>query len=220
VLERAGLRVGVLDERACCALTWVSTGQLDQARRILAGTVETLHRYASAGVTVVALEPSCLATLRSDAAELLDDPRVAEVARSTRTLAEVLTDLPGWQPPDLSGTEVVVQPHCHHASVVGWDADARLLARTGARVTRVEGCCGLAGNFGVEQGHYEVSLAVAETHLLPAVRSAGPGAVVLADGFSCRTQLADLEGVGSSHLAELLDRAATAPANAARPRTA
>jgi len=98
----------------------------------------------------------------------------------------------------------VVQPHCHHASVIGWDADAALLARTGATVTRVGGCCGLAGNFGVEQGHYEVSVAVAEHDLLPAVRAAGEGAVVLADGFSCRTQLDDLAGVRALHLAELL----------------
>jgi Fe-S oxidoreductase len=206
LLERAGLRVGVMSESACCALTWVSTGQLDTARRILRGSVATLHEYAAAGVPVLALEPSCLATLRSDAAELLDDPRVAEVARNTRTLAELLADLPGWIPPDLTGTEVLVQPHCHHASVLGWDADARLLARTGATVTRVDGCCGLAGNFGVERGHYEVSVAVAETHLLPAVRAAAPGTVVLADGFSCRTQLEDLAGVGSVHLAELLNR--------------
>jgi Fe-S oxidoreductase len=88
--------------------------------------------------------------------------------------------------------------------VVGWSADARLLARTGAEVVRVGGCCGLAGNFGVEKGHYDVSVAVAEHDLLPAVRSAGPDAVVLADGFSCRTQLADLAGVRALHLAELL----------------
>jgi Fe-S oxidoreductase len=208
LLERAGLTVGVVGEVACCALTWVSTGQLDAARRILGRTVETLHAYAAADVPVLALEPSCLATLRSDAAELLDDPRVAAVARNTRTLAELLTDLPGWTPPDLTGVEVVVQPHCHHASILGWEADARLLSRTGATVTRVDGCCGLAGNFGVERGHYEVSVAVAETHLLPAVRKAGPEAVLVADGFSCRTQLEDLAGVRSVHLAELLNRPA------------
>lgn len=128
------------------------------------------------------------------------------MARNTRTLAEVLEGLPGWEPPDLRGNEVVVQPHCHHASVLGWEADARLLARTGATVTRVRGCCGLAGNWGVERGHHEVSVAVAELDLLPAVRAAGPAAVVLADGFSCRTQLADLAGVRSLHLAELLAR--------------
>jgi Fe-S oxidoreductase len=111
-----------------------------------------------------------------------------------------------WTPPDLTGTEVVAQPHCHHHAVVGWETDAALLASTGASVTRVSGCCGLAGNFGVEQGHYEVSVAVAETHLLPALREAGPDAVVLADGFSCRTQLDDLEGRRALHLAELLLR--------------
>ncbi|MBO0878543.1 MAG: FAD-binding oxidoreductase, partial [Pseudonocardia sp.] len=96
------------------------------------------------------------------------------------------------------------QPHCHHHAVLGWDTDAALLAMAGARVRAVGGCCGLAGNFGVERGHYEVSAAVAETALLPAVRDAGPGATVLADGFSCRTQLDQLAGVQGTHLAELL----------------
>ena len=155
-------------------------------------------------VVAEALEPSCLATLRTDAAELLEDPRLATVVGHTRTLAELLAETEGWTPPDLTGVEVVAQPHCHHASVLGWQADAALLASTGATVTKVAGCCGLAGNFAVERGHYEVSVAVAESHLLPAVRRAGEGAVVLADGFSCRTQLEDLAGVRSVHLAELL----------------
>jgi FAD/FMN-containing dehydrogenase/Fe-S oxidoreductase len=207
VLEQAGLRVGVVGESACCGLTWISTGQLTAARRILRRTVDVLHPYVERGVPVVGLEPSCLATLRSDAVELTDDPRAAEVAAGVRSLAEVLSGLDGWAPPDLRGTTVVVQPHCHHASVIGWQADAELLARTGATVRRVGGCCGLAGNFGVEKGHYEVSVAVAEHDLLPAVRAAGERAVVLADGFSCRTQLADLADVRAVHLAELLARA-------------
>ena len=111
-----------------------------------------------------------------------------------------------WAPPDLTGVEVVAQPHCHHHAVLGWETDAALLAQTGATVKRVGGCCGLAGNFGVEKGHYETSVAVAEHALLPAVRAAGPDAVVLADGFSCRTQLEDLEGRAAVHLAELLLR--------------
>jgi FAD/FMN-containing dehydrogenase/Fe-S oxidoreductase len=211
VLEGAGLRVGVVGEHACCGLTWVSTGQLTAARRIVEHSLDVLHPYVAAGIPVVGLEPSCLATLRSDAVELTADPRAAEVAAGVRSLAEVLSGLPGWSPPDLVGTTVVVQPHCHHASVIGWDADAALLARTGATVTRVGGCCGLAGNFGVEQGHYEVSVAVAEHDLLPAVRAAGPDAVVLADGFSCRTQLDDLAGVRAVHLAELLATPADGP---------
>jgi len=213
VLEAAGLRVGVVTEPACCGLTWVSTGQLDAARRILRRTLDVLHPYVERGIPVVGVEPSCLATLRSDAVELTDDPRAAAVAAGIRSLAEVLADIEGWTPPDLTGTRVVVQPHCHHHSVVGWELDAALLARTGADVTRVGGCCGLAGNFGVEQGHYEVSVAVAEHALLPAVREAlaadPDGTVVLADGFSCRTQLQDLAGVRAIHLAELL--AATRP---------
>ncbi len=204
LLEAAGLRVGVIAEPACCGLTWISTGQLDGARRTLTRTLDVLHPYVAAGVPVVGLEPSCLAVLRSDALELTADPRAGEVAEGVRTLAELLSGLSGWDPPDLSGTHVVAQPHCHHTSVLGWQADARLLERTGARVTRVGGCCGLAGNFGVEKGHYDVSVAVAEQALLPAVRAAGEEGVVLADGFSCRTQLEDLAGVRAVHLAELL----------------
>ena len=215
VLEAAGLRVGVVDRHACCGLTWITTGQLDAARRIVGRTLDVLHPYVERGIPVVGLEPSCLATLRSDLLELTDDPRAGEVARGVRSLAELLSDLPGWSPPDLTGTTVVVQPHCHHASVLGWGADEALLAATGADVTRVGGCCGLAGNFGVERGHYEVSVAVAEHDLLPAVRAAGTDAVVLADGFSCRTQLEDLAGVRALHLAELL---AGGPAAAGAPR--
>jgi len=204
LLEGAGLSVRVIDEKACCGLTWITTGQLTAARRIVASTVETLHPYVASGTPVIGLEPSCLAALRSDAVELVDDPRAAEVAAGVTTLAEFLATLDGWSPPDLTGTEIVAQPHCHHAAVLGWEADEALLRESGATVTRVGGCCGLAGNFGVEKGHYEVSTAIAEHALLPAVRAAGEGAVVLADGMSCRVQLADLAGVRALHLAELL----------------
>ncbi len=207
LLESMGLRAAVIPEKACCGLTWITTGQLDAARRIVAQAVETLHGYVASGTPVVGLEPSCLAALREDAGQLVDDPRVAEVSRGVRSLAEFLAERVSsghWTPPDLSGVEVVAQPHCHHHAVIGWETDAALLARTGATVKRVGGCCGLAGNFGVEQGHYEVSVQVAEHDLLPAVRNAGPDAVVLADGFSCRTQLGDLTGRQALHLAELL----------------
>ncbi|RNL61141.1 FAD-binding oxidoreductase [Nocardioides marmoriginsengisoli] len=208
----AGIEAKVIPERACCALTWVTTGQLDQARKIISGSIRTLYPYVASGVPVIGLEPSCLASLRSDAAELLEGlpegERAVEVAGAMRTLAEYLGDLRAqgrWQVPDLTGTEVVVQPHCHHASVLGFDADLDLLQASGATVKRLGGCCGLAGNFGVEQGHYETSVAIAEQTLLPAVRAAGPDAVILADGMSCRIQLADLAEVRGLHLAELLN---------------
>jgi Fe-S oxidoreductase len=124
------------------------------------------------------------------------------------TLAELLVGRAGtddaWQPPDLSALEIVVQPHCHHHSVLGFTTDLALLASCGASVTAIAGCCGLAGNFGMELGHYEMSLAVAENALLPTLRSAPPTAVVLADGFSCRTQIDQLAGLPSLHLAQLL----------------
>jgi FAD/FMN-containing dehydrogenase/Fe-S oxidoreductase len=218
LLAAAGLEARVIPERACCALTWVTTGQLDQARRILGDAIATLHPYVASGVPVVGLEPSCLASLRSDAEDLLDDPRAAAVAAGMSTLAELLSARLAsgeWAPPDLTGTQVVVQPHCHQASVLGFTADVAVLEAAGATVNRLGGCCGLAGNFGMEQGHYETSVAVAEHTLLPAVREAGPDAVILADGMSCRVQLADLAGVRALHLAELL--AGAAGASGTRP---
>ncbi|MGO1975251.1 MAG: FAD-binding and (Fe-S)-binding domain-containing protein [Propionibacteriaceae bacterium] len=212
VLESAGYAPRFLERPACCGLTWISTGQLDGARKQLRTSLDVLHPVVSEGIPVVGLEPSCLAVWRSDAPDLLDDPRVAEVAAGVFTLAELLARTDDWQAPDLSGTELVVQPHCHHASVIGWQADAALLESTGATVTTVGGCCGLAGNFGIEKGHYEVSVKVAEHDLLPAVEEAGPDAVVLADGFSCRTQLAELADRNAITLADLLAGVEVPPA--------
>ena len=206
VLEAAGYRVEMLPRSACCGLTWITTGQLDRARSIVGETVALLHPYVAAGVPIVGLEPSCLSVLRSDAVELLTDPRAVDVAAGVFTLAELLQSTDGWRAPNLSGTHLVVQPHCHQASVMGFEADVALLESTGATIERLAGCCGLAGNFGVEKGHYEVSVAVAEQQLLPAVRNAKPGTIVLADGFSCQTQLRDLANVTALHLAQLLDR--------------
>jgi FAD/FMN-containing dehydrogenase/Fe-S oxidoreductase len=201
-LESAGLTVRVIADDACCGLTWVTTGQLDQARSIMERTVATLAPYVASGIPVIGLEPSCLATLRSDAVELTDSEHAVTVAEGMLSFAELVERL-DVALPDLSGVEVVAQPHCHQSAIIGWAADQRLLERAGATVTKVAGCCGLAGNFGMEKGHYETSVAIAETHLLPAVR-AHPDAVVLADGMSCRVQLDDLEGVPAMHLAELL----------------
>jgi FAD/FMN-containing dehydrogenase/Fe-S oxidoreductase len=205
VLDGAGYDVEVLSRPQCCGLTWITTGQLDTARTMIARAVDQLHPYVAAGVPVVGLEPSCLAVLRSDAVELLDDPRAIDVAAGVFTLAELLQRTEGWQAPDLTGTSLVVQPHCHQASVLGFEADLAVMRATGATIERLSGCCGLAGNFGVERGHYEVSVAVAEQQLLPAIRNAAPGAVVVADGFSCRTQLDDLVDVNAVHLAQILD---------------
>lgn len=205
VLEAAGYRVRVTRRPVCCGLTWISTGQLDGARRQLLRTLRELDDALTAGIPIVGLEPSCTAVLRGDITELLPaDPRALKLPGAVKTLAELLRATEGWSPPDLSGVSGVAQPHCHHRAVLGWDEDAALLAQAGAQVKAVGGCCGLAGNFGVERGHYDVSVAVAQTALLPAVRAAGPDAAVLTDGFSCRTQLDQLAGISGRHLAEVL----------------
>ncbi len=207
VLERAGFSVRVPADELCCGLTWISTGQLDAARKILRRSIAALAPVAGAGVPIVGLEPSCTAVFRGDAEHLFTDPedrsRAAAVGSATRTLAELLTDRDA-KLPDLQGVRAVAQPHCHHHAVMGWSVDAALLKRAGADVQAVGGCCGLAGNFGVERGHHDVSVAVAETALLPAVRAAADGTVVLADGFSCRTQLESLGATPGIHLAQLL----------------
>lgn len=214
VLQAAGYRPTLTARQQCCGLTWISTGQLDAARRILGRTIDALEPTVERGVPVVGVEPSCTAVLRSEAVELVGGDAAARVSAATKTLAELL-NARGWEPPSLAGQRVIAQPHCHHHSVMSWTPDAQLLRAAGAEVTRLAGCCGLAGNFGVEKGHYEVSAAVAEQHLLPAVRAAAPDTVVLADGFSCRTQLDDLADRGGIHLAQLL--AQRIPRDATRP---
>ncbi|SDY80928.1 FAD-binding and (Fe-S)-binding domain-containing protein [Herbiconiux ginsengi] len=211
VLESAGYEVVVPNQAVCCGLTWITTGQLTAARAKLAQLVEVFHPYVAAGIPILGLEPSCTAVLRSDLLELLPgDARAQDVAAAAYTLAELLAAPepvgpgPDWVAPDLSGRTVVVQPHCHHHSVMGFGPDEKLLTTLGAETTVLSGCCGLAGNFGMERGHYDVSVAVAENSLLPGLRAAPEGSILLADGLSCRTQADQLAGAKGIHLAELL----------------
>ncbi|MGW4867202.1 FAD-binding and (Fe-S)-binding domain-containing protein [Streptomyces chartreusis] len=192
-------------ERVCCGLTYVSTGQLDRARAVLRRTLDLMEPVLGTAAPVVVLEPSCAAALRSDLPELLhDDPRARRLADRVLTFAEALERLaPDWTPPRLE-RPVVGQTHCHQHAVLGDAPDRRLREAAGLAGELSGGCCGLAGNFGFEKGHYEVSVACAEEQVLPAVRGAGEGAVVLADGFSCRTQLEQLAGARGWHLAEVL----------------
>lgn len=217
VLQAQGFTV-LLAPDVCCGLTWITTGQLESARSKLTGLVEALAPFAVNGIPIVGIEPSCTAVLRDDLVDLLpEDPRAKAVKSATVTLAELLARIPTDQRvlPDLSGVEVVAQPHCHHYSVMGWSADRALLSSLGATVTELSGCCGLAGNFGMEKGHYEVSVAVAENSLLPALRQ-HPDAVFLADGFSCRTQARQLAQRDGIHLATLLTQNSDQKANNTR----
>ncbi|MFD7548402.1 FAD-binding and (Fe-S)-binding domain-containing protein [Streptomyces sp. NPDC059816] len=207
VLEAAGQVVLLSPPGVCCGLTYVSTGQLDLARRVMTRTLDLLDADVGPDTPVTVLEPSCAATLRTDLPELLpDDPRAAELAGAVRTFAETLeAQTPDWRPPRLD-RPVVGQTHCHQHAVLGDAADRRVREAAGLTGALSGGCCGLAGNFGFERGrgHYEVSVRCAEEQLLPSVRSAPADAVVLADGYSCRTQLDQLAGVRGRHLAEIL----------------
>jgi FAD/FMN-containing dehydrogenase/Fe-S oxidoreductase len=210
VLEDAGWEVTIPTESLCCGLTWISTGQLSVARRTLRRTVDALASHVRAGGLVVGLEPSCTAVFRSDAPEMFPtDQDVRRLRDHTVTLAELLTEhSDGYSPPRVGG-DAIAQVHCHQHAIMGWDADSRLLEQAGVEAERLDsGCCGLAGNFGFTAGHGEVSDALAEQTLLPRLREADPATAMLADGFSCRTQIHDLDSGGREgvHLAQLLAR--------------
>ncbi|OKI85349.1 hypothetical protein AMK11_17195 [Streptomyces sp. CB02414] len=205
--EAAGFRVKVPEASVCCGLAWISTGQLNVAKRVLGHTIDVLREDLRRGTPVVGLEPSCTAVFRADAAELLPkDPDIERLRKQTRTLAELLVErADDWQPPAVDA-RAVIQRHCHQYAVMGFDAERNLLERAGVDADVLDaGCCGLAGDFGFEKGHYEVSMACAESGLLPAVRAADDATLVLADGFSCRTQV-EQAGTGRTplHLAEVL----------------
>lgn len=206
VLAAAGLRAETAGAGGCCGLTWVSTGQLGVARRVMQHAVAALDRPGDTRPVVV-LEPSCAAALRDDAVNLLGTERARRVAGRIRGLAEVLLDRD--LPLRADASDLVVQFHCHQRATAGTDADLRVLKQLGATVTTVdEGCCGLAGNFGFEDGHYDVSKACAEKSFLPYLVGE-PDAGVLADGFSCRLQMNQLgdqalAGRRPQHLATLL----------------
>jgi FAD/FMN-containing dehydrogenase/Fe-S oxidoreductase len=208
LLEDAGWRPIVPRTAVCCGLTWISTGQLGIAKRMLRRTLRVLAPQLRQGTLLVGLEPSCTAVFRSDATELFPgDPDVERLRAQTVTLAELLVQhTPGWEPPRRA-RPALMQTHCHQHAVMGIDADVALLDRAGVDLRVLDsGCCGLAGNFGFEAGHYDVSVACAERVLLPEVRSADSDVAVLADGFSCRTQIEQGNSGGRTavHLAQLL----------------
>ncbi|WP_338895376.1 FAD-binding and (Fe-S)-binding domain-containing protein [Streptomyces sp. TG1A-60] len=215
VLADAGLPCTAEDD-LCCGLTWVSTGQLSVARRVMARTVARLDDGDDRPIVVA--EPSCAAALRRDVPELLDTDAARRVAARVHTLTGALTDLaaPDWTPPEMPD-DVVLQTHCHEYATFAGRRPRDLLRRLGVRkVDEAEGCCGLAGNFGFEEQHYATSMAVADLALKPRLDGLdedAPG-VVVADGFSCATQidhLAGERGIRALHLAELLDPAADRP---------
>jgi Fe-S oxidoreductase len=216
VLGSAGRTVSCSADQ-CCALTWISTGQLDHARKVLVRTTEALDDGTDRPIVVP--EPSCAAALRKDLPELVHTDAARRVASRVRSFATEVGHLldSGWQPPVPLPAEVAVQTHCHEYSAFGPTVQQSVLRRLGATdIHQADGCCGVAGNFGFEKGHYDVSMGVAEHALAPVLRSRGTSTPMLTDGFSCAMAVQHLSATDSTvpevqpvHLAELLDPAGT-----------
>lgn len=205
VLEDAGYEVHLPAGQVCCGLTWVSTGQLGVAATVLRRSLDVIEPALRAGATVVGLEPSCTALFRHEAVELLaGDERAALAKDQVKTLAEALLEAPDWRPRP-QDREALVQVHCHQHAVMGFDADREVMRRAGISAQIPDsGCCGLAGNFGFEAGHEDISAQIGERVLAPAVRAAPEATEIVSDGFSCRTQIGSLTPRRGRHLAELL----------------
>src|SRR5581483_6113032 len=183
VLEAAGFAVIVPDVNLCCGRPLYDYGFLKTARRWLEEVMSHLKPLLLEGVPLVGLEPSCVAVFRDELKGLFPDDDVAQLlARQSFLLTEFLEKkAPDWTPGLLAGRKAIVQGHCHQKAVVKMDADEALLGRMGLDYEVLEsGCCGMAGSFGFEKAHYEVSMACGERKLLPAVRAADPETLVIA----------------------------------------
>jgi len=208
VLEAAGHRVEVPQARCCCARPLFAWGWLDRAAKQLRHTLDVLEPYLDQDMSVVGLEPACIASFRDELPRLLpDDPRAARLARQARMLGEFLAGSSGYQPPRLE-RRAFVHVHCNHHAVMGFDSEHELLQRMGLDLDLPEtGCCGMAGPFGFEASHYDVAMKCGERVLLPAVRAAPAAALVVTDGYACREQIAQSTPRRALHLAEVLHMA-------------
>jgi Fe-S oxidoreductase len=207
LLEAAGCRV-ILAERKCCGRPLISKGLLDQAREHAAWNVARLHPYAARGVAIVGLEPSCLLTLRDEAVDLLRSEEARAVAGQSLLLEEFLLREQGRGlalPFATHGRRALLHGHCHQKALVGTAPTVAALRWAGFAVSEVDsGCCGMAGSFGFEREHYDISVWLGNRRLAPAVQAAGPDTEIVAPGMSCRQQIEHLAGRRARHPAEVL----------------
>jgi FAD/FMN-containing dehydrogenase/Fe-S oxidoreductase len=209
VLEAAGFAVELPHRRVCCGRPLYDFGMLTLARRTLRDTLETLSEPIEAGVPVLVLEPSCASVFRDELRKLMPhDEHARRLVSQTVGLDELFDrHAPDWEPPRLD-RHALVHPHCHRTALIGPQGGRDLLRRAGLDATLTNaGCCGMAGSFGYEAGErYEMSMQIGERVLLPAVRAADEDTILVADGFSCRTQIAAGAGRRALHTAEVLQR--------------
>jgi FAD/FMN-containing dehydrogenase/Fe-S oxidoreductase len=209
VLEAAGFQVIVPRANLCCGRPLYDFGMLDRAEQLLLQILDELSPEIEAGVPVVGLEPSCVAVFRDELVNLFPhDQRAQALARQTYLLSEFLeTHARHFELPRFERT-ALLHGHCHHKSIQKMTAEESILRRLGVDFRQpAPGCCGMAGSFGFERDKYDVSMAIGELELLPAVRSAPPDCLIIADGFSCREQIAQGSDRHALHLAEVLQMA-------------
>jgi FAD/FMN-containing dehydrogenase/Fe-S oxidoreductase len=209
VLEALGYEVVLPDEPLCCGRPLYDFGFLGLAKRLLGRILDTLESDTLAGVPVVGIEPSCVSTFRDELPNLFaHDQRAKRLAKQTFMLGEFLDSHAANAELGHVDAKVLLHGHCHHKSVLDFGSSQRVLARLGVDATTIDsGCCGMAGPFGFEKGHYDVAQACAERVLLPALRSRPQGAWLVTDGFSCRTMVEqNLADVNSVSLGEVVWR--------------
>jgi FAD/FMN-containing dehydrogenase/Fe-S oxidoreductase len=209
VLEAAGCQVVIPTRSLCCGRPLYDYGFLTHAKQMLREILDELGPALDAGMPIVVLEPSCLAVFRDELVNLFPDDRAAErLSRQSFLLAEFLRQqVPGYKPPHLPHA-VMLHGHCHHKAIATLDDEEALIREMTVDVEVLDsGCCGMAGSFGFERNHHDVSMQVGELVLLPAVRKALPHRLILADGFSCREQIAQGTGRRAVHLAHALQSA-------------
>jgi Fe-S oxidoreductase len=211
LLEAAGFEVIVEKRRVCCGRPLLSKGFVEEAGKLARRNVEVLAPYAQQGIPIVGTEPSCILTLRDEYRDLLpDDVDVAAVAREAYMIDEFLAKLDQagdlgivWK--DGAGPDVLFHGHCHQKALIGMGPSMAMLATAGCTATESgAGCCGMAGSFGYEAEHYEVSRKIGEERLFPAVAAAPPATTVSVAGVSCRQQIEHFTDRGTKHIAEVL----------------
>ena len=209
VLETAGFRVVVPQANLCCGRPLYDFGMLDRAESLLLEILDELSPEIEAGIPIVGLEPSCVAVFRDELINLFpNDARAQALSRQTFLLSEFLDQNCGNSPLPLFERKALLHGHCHHKSIMKMTAEESLLRRLGIDFqSPAPGCCGMAGSFGFEHDKYDISAAIGELELLPAVRKAPPDWLIIADGFSCREQIAQGTGRHALHLAEVLQMA-------------
>jgi FAD/FMN-containing dehydrogenase/Fe-S oxidoreductase len=209
VLESAGFHVVLPRGNLCCGRPLYDFGLLDRAGELLLQILDALAEEIEAGIPVVGLEPSCVAVFRDELSNLFpNDERARRLSRQTVLLSEFLENYKDLVPLPQLRRQAIVHGHCHHKSVLKMNAEDAVLRRLGLDYQSPSpGCCGMAGSFGFEDDHYELSIAIGDLELLPAVRQAPPDWLIIANGFSCREQIAQETDRHALHLAEVLQLA-------------